>query len=83
MAHGSMVELPSGWRMHADECRMGELELGSHEVQVLALPDVRERMAGDGLTVVGDTPEQFAAFLATETARAARIIKAAGISVGQ
>jgi hypothetical protein len=24
--------------MHADECRMGELELGSHEVQLLALP---------------------------------------------
>ena len=23
--------------MHADECRMGELELGSHEVQLLAL----------------------------------------------
>ena len=52
-------------------------------VQVLALPDVRERMAGDGLTVVGDTPEQFATFLAAETAKAARIIKAAGISVGQ
>ena len=55
----------------------------SEIVQVLALADVRERMAADGLTVVGDTPEQFSAFLATETAKAARIIKAAGINVGQ
>ncbi|MCA3069266.1 MAG: tripartite tricarboxylate transporter substrate binding protein [Rhodocyclaceae bacterium] len=55
----------------------------SEVVQVLGLADVRERMAGDGLTVVGDTPEQFATFLAAETAKAARIIKAAGISVGQ
>ncbi|MCE2948027.1 MAG: tripartite tricarboxylate transporter substrate binding protein [bacterium] len=52
-------------------------------LQVLALPDVRERLASDGLTVVGDTPEQFAAFVAAETAKAARIIKAAGISAGQ
>ena len=55
----------------------------SEVVQVLGLADVRERMAGDGLTVVGDTPEQFATFLAAETAKAARIIKTAGISVGQ
>ena len=55
----------------------------SEIVQVLGLADVRERMAGDGLTVVGDTPEQFASFLAAETAKAARIIKTAGISVGQ
>jgi len=52
-------------------------------LQVLALPDVRDRLAADGLTVVGDTPEQFATFVAAETASAARIIKAAGISVGQ
>jgi tripartite-type tricarboxylate transporter receptor subunit TctC len=52
-------------------------------MQVLALADVRDRLAADGLTVVGDTPEQFAAFVAAETAKAARIIKAAGISVGQ
>jgi tripartite-type tricarboxylate transporter receptor subunit TctC len=55
----------------------------SEVVQVLGLADVRDRMAGDGLTVVGDTPEQFATFLAAETAKAARIIKTAGISVGQ
>ncbi len=55
----------------------------SEIVQVLGLADVRERMAGDGLAVVGDTPEQFAAFLSTETEKAARIIKTAGISVGQ
>jgi tripartite-type tricarboxylate transporter receptor subunit TctC len=50
-------------------------------LQVLALPDVRDRLAGDGLTVIGDAPEQFAAFVAAETTKAARIIKAAGISV--
>jgi tripartite-type tricarboxylate transporter receptor subunit TctC len=51
--------------------------------QVMASPDIRERMAADGLTVVADTPDQFAAFVASETARADRIIRAAKITVGQ
>ena len=51
--------------------------------QVLAQPEMRERMAGDGMTVLASTPEEFAAFLAKETAKAARIIQAAGITALQ
>lgn len=49
----------------------------------MADAEVRKRLAADGLTVVADTPEQFAAFVAAETAKAERIIKAAGVTVGQ
>jgi tripartite-type tricarboxylate transporter receptor subunit TctC/ABC-type nitrate/sulfonate/bicarbonate transport system substrate-binding protein len=46
---------------------------------VLDQREVKDRLAADGMTVVGSTPAQFANFLADETAKAARIINAAGI----
>jgi tripartite-type tricarboxylate transporter receptor subunit TctC len=51
--------------------------------QILNLPELKERMAGDGMVVVGSTPEQFAQFLARETAKFARIIQAADIASPQ
>jgi len=51
--------------------------------QVLAEPALRERLSSEGLTVVADPPEVFAPFLARETEKAARIIRAAGISALQ
>ena len=48
-------------------------------VKVLALPDVKERFATMGLDTVGSTPAEFAEHLRTETARFAKVIKAAGI----
>lgn len=47
-------------------------------IKVLALRDIRERIAGDGAEVVGDTPAQFAAFLKTDIARWAPLIKQSG-----
>ncbi len=41
--------------------------------------DVKERMAGMGMTPVNSTPEQFAALIKTELETWARVIKAAGI----
>jgi tripartite-type tricarboxylate transporter receptor subunit TctC len=46
---------------------------------ILNQPEVKERLAADGMTVVGSTPEQFAEFLDRETAKYAQIIQAAGI----
>ena len=43
--------------------------------KVLAMPDVRERLAGLGLEVVGSTPEQFDAFVRSEIAKWAKVIK--------
>jgi len=51
--------------------------------QVLSDPALRERLAAEGLTVVGDPPEAYAAFLAREIDRAGRIVRAAGISALQ
>jgi len=51
--------------------------------QILAEPALRERLTAEGLTVVGDPPEVFAPFLARETEKAGRIIRAAGITALQ
>jgi len=47
--------------------------------RILNLPELKERLAGEGMTVVASTPEQFIEFLARETAKFNRIIQAAGI----
>ena len=47
--------------------------------RILNLPELKERLANDGMTVVASTPEQFSAFLAKETDKFAKVIKAAGI----
>ncbi len=54
-------------------------KLQQETARVLNLPELKERLAGEGMTVVGSTPEQFAAFLARETVKYNRIIQAAGI----
>jgi len=48
-------------------------------VAALRLPDVKTRLANDGAEVVGSTPEAFGAYLRTETAKWAKLAKAAGI----
>jgi len=50
--------------------------------RALAMPDVRERLAGVGQEVVASqTPEEFARLISTESAKFERAIKAAGIKV--
>jgi len=53
--------------------------LHSELVKTLAQPDVKERFASQGLETVGSTPEQFREHIKRETAKYAKIIKAAGI----
>ena len=47
-------------------------------VKILAQPEIRDRIAGEGAEVVGDTPAQFAAFLKSDIARWAPLIKQSG-----
>jgi len=47
--------------------------------QITQQPDVKDRFALDGTQVVGSTPEEYAATVKSESAKWARIIKAAGI----
>jgi tripartite-type tricarboxylate transporter receptor subunit TctC len=55
------------------------VKLSAEVARVLKLPDLRSRLADDGMTVVASTPGEFADFLARETAKFARVIEAAGI----
>ena len=52
--------------------------LYSDIVKILAQPDIKERIAGEGAEVVGSTPAEFAAFLKTDIARWAPLIKQSG-----
>ena len=54
--------------------------LHAEMVRILHLPEIKNRLAAEGATVVGSMPVQFAAFLKNEMATAARIVKAAGMT---
>ena len=58
-------------------------KLQQEMARILNTPELKERLAGDGMTVVASTPEQFVQFLARETTKFNRIIEAAGIKNSQ
>ncbi|GAC1426757.1 MAG: tripartite tricarboxylate transporter substrate binding protein [Burkholderiaceae bacterium] len=49
--------------------------------RVLASPAVKEKLVGQGADPVGNTPEQFAAFIQTESRKWAMVVKASGARV--
>jgi len=53
--------------------------LNSETVRALNSPEVRERLQGLGADPVGNTPEQYTAFMRNEIAKWGKVIKAAGI----
>ena len=55
------------------------MRLNREIVKILRLPDVRERLAGQGAEPVGNTPEEYAVLLKADLARWAKVVKAAGI----
>ena len=48
-------------------------------IKVLALQDVREKFSAMGATVVGDSPQEFGAYMQAESAKWANVIKVGGI----
>src|SRR5882757_1917976 len=46
-------------------------------------PQVKQKLADQGLTVAGNTPAQFRDYIGTETQKWARVIKAAGLATGK
>jgi tripartite-type tricarboxylate transporter receptor subunit TctC len=44
-------------------------------------PQVKQKLADQGLTVAGDTPEQFRAFIDSETTKWAKVMKDAGVKI--
>lgn len=51
--------------------------------QAMADPAVKEKLAAQGATLVGDTPEHFRSFIADETAKWAKVIKDAGVETAK
>ena len=54
-------------------------KLNRETVAALATPDLKDRLTAIGFDVSSGTPEQFAAFMRNDRARAAKAIQAAGI----
>jgi tripartite-type tricarboxylate transporter receptor subunit TctC len=54
-------------------------KLNSEMVRALNSTDLRTRLTNDGADPVGNTPEQYTAFVENEIAKWAKVIKAAGI----
>jgi tripartite-type tricarboxylate transporter receptor subunit TctC len=52
-------------------------------VTALGDPGVKQKLADQGLTAVGDTPEHFREFIASEAAKWAKVIKDAGIETAK
>jgi len=50
-------------------------------VRILQQPDVRESMAKVGAEIVGNTPDEFAAFIRSERVKYAKVIKDANIKL--
>ncbi len=47
--------------------------------RALKLPELRDYAAANGISIGGESPEEFAAFLAAESAKWGKLIKATGI----
>ena len=52
--------------------------LHAETIRILATPEMKERLGGQGAVIATNTPEQFAAYIKAEIANWARIIKASG-----
>ncbi|CAN5333453.1 tripartite tricarboxylate transporter substrate binding protein [soil metagenome] len=50
-------------------------------IKILAMPDIKEKLAGQGADPVGNTPEQFAAWTKTEVTTWAKVVKDGNITV--
>ena len=48
-------------------------------MQILKLPDVRDRMLASGAEAAGSTPDEFAAYIHAESAKWGRIVKSVGV----
>ena len=54
------------------------VKLHAESTKAIAAPDIRDRMGPEGAEFVGDTPEQFAAFIRSEVAKWGKAVKASG-----
>jgi tripartite-type tricarboxylate transporter receptor subunit TctC len=55
--------------------------VNSHLAKIMQAPDMKQRLAGDGLVAVGSTREEFAAHIRAEMAKWAKVIRQSGARV--
>ena len=53
-------------------------KLNAEIIRILAVPAVRERLAGQGIDIITSTPQQYLDYIRSETARWAKVVKASG-----
>lgn len=68
-----------GWLAPAGTPAAIVSRLQSEVAAILRLPDIRERLARDGIEAVGSTPEQFAAYIRAEVDKWGKVVRDAGI----
>ncbi|MBB3951918.1 Bug family tripartite tricarboxylate transporter substrate binding protein [Aureimonas jatrophae] len=56
-------------------------KLRTATVEALASPTVKERLEAEGAVIVGDTPQEFAAMMKSESGRWAQFLSQSGISI--
>ncbi len=56
-------------------------KLNAAAVAAMKAAEVKDKLASQGAILVGDSPEEFAAFMASEIAKWAKVVQAAGIKV--
>jgi tripartite-type tricarboxylate transporter receptor subunit TctC len=59
------------------------VRLNQEMIKALAVPEVKDRLAGLGADVVGNTPEEAAALIKLEVAKYTKVANAAHISADQ
>lgn len=57
------------------------MKLNAAAVAAMKAPEVEGKLASQGAILIGDTPEEFAAYMASEIAKWAKVVQAAGIKV--
>ena len=55
-------------------------KLHGEVARILNLPEIKERLSGEGALVVASTPDEFATFLKREMAQFAKVVKASGMT---
>lgn len=57
------------------------IRLSSEVSKALAAPDVKTRLDDEGLDIIGNTPDEFGAYIQSEIVKWGKVIKAAGIKL--
>jgi len=55
------------------------IKVNTDVMQVLKLPDVRDRMLASGAEAAGSTPDEFATYIHAESVKWGKIVKSVGV----